>query len=69
MDSPSHRRIKWVDINRLAPQLHLDGVGRTALTTGLRSVGFERRVSKRKGFSKDPNVIRERFDFASEAAH
>jgi hypothetical protein len=42
-------------------------VGEEAIRTAFKLVGYSRRVAKRKGFSDDPEVCQERFDFATEA--
>ena len=35
----------------------------------MRALGYQRRVAKRKGFSTDPEVMRERLDFTRQAIH
>ncbi len=65
--SPSHRRVAYKHIPILAPELGLEDCGTKAIRTAYKLVGWGRRVAKRKGFSDDPIVWRERLDFAEEA--
>lgn len=62
--SPSHRRVAYKHISAVAPEFQF---GEMALRTAFKLVGYGRRVAKKKGFSDDPDVWDERFDFASEA--
>jgi len=64
--SPSHRRVAYKHISAIAPP-ELQGYGTKAIRTAFKLVGYGRRVAKRKGFSDDPEVYRERLEFASEA--
>ena len=38
-----------------------------ALYTAFKLVGYRRRIAKRKGFSREPDVIMERLAFAEDA--
>jgi len=64
--SPSHRRIAYRYIPNIAPHLELQGHNIKGLRTVFKLVGYGRRVAKRKGFSDDPDVMRERREFAEE---
>ena len=48
---PYNRRVLFRSIPDLAPELEVKGHGMRAIRTALKSQGFGRRVSKRKGFS------------------
>jgi hypothetical protein len=65
LESPSHRHIPWKQIPLCAPEF--SDVGEESITTAMRSLGYCRRVAKRKGFSTDPIVMRKRLEFAQEA--
>ena len=67
LESPSRRHISWRQIPLCAPQF--SDVGEYAVYTAMRSLGYCRRVAKRKGFSTDPEVMRKRLDFAQQAIH
>jgi hypothetical protein len=62
--SPSHRHVAYHKMPRYLPQLHAK---ETALRTAIQDIGYCRRVSRKKGFSDDPEVCKERFDFTAEA--
>lgn len=65
--SPSHCRIRYAHIPKRAPELDfLDGVKEEAIHTVFDTLGYCRRISKRKGFSDDPLVMQERVVFARE---
>ena len=65
LESPSRRHIPWRQIPLCAPQF--SDVGEYAIYTAMRSLGYCRRVARRKGFSTDPEVIRKRLEFAQQA--
>jgi hypothetical protein len=67
LSSPSHRHIPYRNIPRLAPELELQGHSEVAIRTAFESVGYGRRVAKRKGFSDDPRHWEQRRLFAEEA--
>jgi hypothetical protein len=62
-ESPLHRHIAYRHLPRLIPDI-FEGYGEQAIHTGFKLVGYGRRVSKRKGFSDDPDVMAEREVFA-----
>lgn len=64
-ESPSHRHIAYRHLPHLIPDI-FEGYGEQAIHTGFKLVGYGRRVSKRKGFSNDPEVMAEREAFARE---
>jgi len=64
LESPSHRRITFQRIPRQIPKFLR--VGERAIKTAFNLLGYCRRVSKKKGFSNDPNVCQERLTFAYE---
>jgi hypothetical protein len=55
--------VAYHKIPRYLPQLHAK---ETALRIAVRNIGYCRRVSRKKGFSDDPEVMKERFDFIAE---
>ena len=61
-ESPSHRHITFRHLPRLIPNI-FKGYREQAIHTGFKLVGYSRRVSKRKGFSDDPDVMAEREAF------
>lgn len=63
---PSHRRVAFQHLPSYAPELNLQEYQFEAIHTAFRSLGYSRRVAKRKGFSDDPAVIRKRLAFAEE---
>ncbi len=64
LSSPSHRRIPWKRIPKLEQEFQ--DYGEQAISTAFTLQGYCRRVSKRKGFSSDPEVCAERLDFAKD---
>jgi hypothetical protein len=66
LSDPSHRHISFHHLPTYAPDLGLQGYGFEAIRTAFRSVGYGRRVAKRKGFSDDPAVMAQRLAFARE---
>jgi hypothetical protein len=64
-ESPSHRHITFRHLPSLIPNI-FQGYGERSIHTGFKLVGYGRRVSKRKGFSDDPNVMAERLAFAQQ---
>ena len=66
--STIHRHVPFRYIPRSALELQLN-CGEEAIRTAFKSLGCGRRVSKRKGFSTDPEVMKERLDFALSAIH
>ena len=67
LESPSYRRVAYRHIPTIAPQLGLQGCKEQAMRTAFKLVGYSRRITKRKGFSNDLEVWRERREFAVEA--
>ena len=67
LSHPSHRFVAFQHIPSFAPDLQLSEYGFEAIRTAFRSLGYGRRIAKRKGFSDDPEVINYRFRFAQEA--
>jgi transposase len=65
LESPSRRHIPWRQIPLCAPEF--SDIGECAIYTAMKSLGYCRRVAKRKGFSTDPIVMRKRLDFAQDA--
>jgi hypothetical protein len=59
--SPSHRHVAYHKIPRFLPQLL---AGEKAIRTAINSIGYCRRVERKKGFSEDPRVMRERLELA-----
>ena len=66
LSSPSHRHVSFHHLPAFAPDLQLIEYGFEAIRTAMRSVGYGRRVAKRKGFSRDPIVMAARVAFATE---
>ena len=65
LKSPSHRHVAYYKMPRHLPQLHAkEGAFRTAV----RDIGYCRRVSRKKGFSNDPEVCQERLDLAEQGS-
>nr|CCA28305.1 hypothetical protein ALNC14_144490 [Albugo laibachii Nc14] len=64
---PNNRRVPYQSIPDLAPELELQGHGKKAIRTALKSQGFARRVSKRKGFSNQDVHREQRLRFALRA--
>jgi hypothetical protein len=68
LQSPSRRYIPFRSIPAfLPPSLGLQDCQEQAIRTAFKLVGYGRRVARKKGFSEDPGVMRERVDFAEEA--
>ncbi|KIM99105.1 hypothetical protein OIDMADRAFT_56273 [Oidiodendron maius Zn] len=65
LESPSRRHIPWRQIPLCAPEF--SDIGEQAIYTAMKSLGYCRRVAKRKGFSDDPEVMRQRLEFARQA--
>jgi hypothetical protein len=65
LESPSRWYIPWRQIPLYAPEFN--NIGEHAIYTAMTSLGYCRRVAKRKGFSTEPTVIQKRLDFAREA--
>lgn len=65
LESPSRRHIPWKQIPIRAPEF--SDVGELAIYTAMQSLGYQRRIAKRKGFSTDLRVMQERLDFAQQA--
>jgi hypothetical protein len=65
LESPSRRHIPWRQIPLCAPEF--SDIGEQAIYTAMKSLGYCRRVAKRKGFSTDPIVMQKRLDFARQA--
>ena len=65
LESPSRRHVPWRQIPLRAPEF--SDFGEQAISTAMKALGYRRRVAKRKGFSTDPDVMRERLEFAQEA--
>jgi hypothetical protein len=64
--NPLHRHVSFYHLPAYAPELGLQEYGFEAIRTAFRSIGYGRRVAKRKGFSDDPAVMRQRVAFAME---
>ena len=64
---PINRRVPYQLIPNMAPELELEGHGKKAIRTALKSQGFGRRVSKRKGFSNQEAHREQRLQFALSA--
>ena len=65
LESPSRRHIPWKQIPLRAPEF--SDVSQYAIYTAMKTLGYQRRVAKRKGFSADPHVMYERLEFAQQA--
>jgi hypothetical protein len=65
LESPSRRHIPWKQIPLCAPEF--SDIGEHAIHTAMKSLGYGRRVAKRKGFSTDPVVMQKRLEFARQA--
>jgi transposase len=65
LESPSRRHIPWRQIPLCAPEF--SDLGEHAIYTAMKSLGYCRRVAKRKGFSTDPIVMQKRLEFAQQA--
>ena len=63
--SPSHRHVAYHKMPRHLPQLHAK---EKAFRTAIRDIGYCRRVSRKKGYSDDPQVIRERLNLAEQGS-
>jgi hypothetical protein len=61
LSSPSHRHVAYHKIPHFLPQLHAK---EQAIRTAIDEIGYCRRVSRKKGFSDDPEVCQERLDLA-----
>jgi hypothetical protein len=64
LQSPSHRRLRYDQIPFKMPLLQ--GIGSDAIHTAMKSMGYVRRTTPKKGFSNDPAVKSERLEFAEE---
>jgi len=62
LSSPSHRRTPYYQIPRYLLELN---AGEAAIRTAFRELGYCR-VSKKKGFSDEPRVMRDRKAFAEQ---
>ncbi|KIN09120.1 hypothetical protein OIDMADRAFT_48949 [Oidiodendron maius Zn] len=65
LESPSRRHIPWRQIPLCAPEF--SDIGKQAIHTAMQSLGYCRRVARRKGFSDDPEVMHQRLEFARQA--
>jgi DDE superfamily endonuclease len=63
LSSPSHRHVAYHKIPHFLPQLHAK---EQAIRTAIDEIGYCRRVSRKKGFSDDPEVCQERLDLAED---
>ena len=59
LESPSHRHVAYYKMPRHLPQLHAK---EKAFRTAIQDISYYRRVSRKKGYSDDPEVIQERLD-------
>ncbi|PMD43874.1 hypothetical protein L207DRAFT_508660 [Hyaloscypha variabilis F] len=66
LSNPAHRHVSFYHLPTYAPDLGLQEYGFEAIRTAFKSIGYGRRVAKRKGFSDDPDVMRQRVEFARE---
>jgi hypothetical protein len=57
--SPSHRHVAYYKMARHLPQLHAK---EKAFRTAIQDISYCRRVSRKKGYSDDPEVIQERLN-------
>ena len=64
--NPLHQRVSFQHLSYYAPELGLQEYGVEAIRRAFRSIGYGRRVAKRKGFSDDPSVMAYRVAFARE---
>jgi hypothetical protein len=64
--NPAHRHISFHHLPSYALELGLQEYGFEAICTAFKSIGYGRRVAKRKGFSDDPIVMANRVAFARE---
>jgi len=64
LSSPSHRHVAYYKMPRHLSQLHAK---ERAFQTAVQDIGYCRRVSRKKGYSDDPEVYRERFDLMVES--
>jgi hypothetical protein len=62
--SPSHHRIPWKRIPKLAEEFQ--SYGEQAISTAFTLQGYCRRVSKQKGFSDNPEVCSKQLAFAED---
>ena len=67
LSDPRHRFVPFGKIPSLAPQLDLGQNGMKAIRRAFQSQGYERRTSKRKGFSDTPEHRQNRLEFALDA--
>ena len=65
LESPSRRHIPWRQIPLYTPEF--SDIGEYAISTAMKSLGYCRRVAKRKGFSTEPRVMGERLEFVQQA--
>ena len=63
LSSPSHRHVAYHKIPHFLPQLHAK---EQAIRIAIDEIGYCRRVSRKKGFSDDPEVCQERLDLAED---
>jgi hypothetical protein len=61
--SPSYRHVAYHKIPHFLPQLN---AGEKAIRTAINEIGYCRRVARKKGFSDDPGVMKERLERAKE---
>ena len=67
LSDPRHLFVPFGKIPSLAPQLDLGQNGMKAIRRAFQSQGYERRTSKRKGFSDTPEHRQNRLEFALDA--
>jgi DDE superfamily endonuclease len=65
LESPSHRHVAYHKMSRHLPQLHAK---EKAFRTAIQDISYCRRVSRKKGYSDDPEVIQERLDLAEQGS-
>ena len=63
LSSPSHRHVAYYKIPHFLLQLN---ASEKAIRTAIDEIGYCRRISRKKGFSDNPEVCQERLDLAED---
>jgi hypothetical protein len=63
LSSPSHRYVAPYKVPRFLPQFQ---AGEKAIRMAINAINYYRCISKKKGYSEDPTVIKERETFAKD---
>jgi hypothetical protein len=66
LSDPSYRHVSFRHLPAYTPELGLQDYGFEAIRTVFQSIGYGRRIAKRKGFSDDLAVIAARLAFAQD---